>query len=68
SEIAVTQGGKILINGIPSRLNKNRAIPLEYTAAELNGTKKENSSKAKKKSRKDSLEDIKVIGARSVPK
>ena len=68
SEIAVTHGGKILINGIPSRLNKNRAIPLEYTTAELNGTGTEKSSKAKKKSLKDSLEDIKVIGARSVHK
>ncbi|MDE5795097.1 MAG: hypothetical protein K2I08_10310, partial [Muribaculaceae bacterium] len=61
-------GGKILINGIPSRLNKNRAIPLEYTAAELNGTKKEKSSKSKKKTLNDAFQDVEVIEVRGIPK
>ncbi len=68
SEISVMQGGKILINGIPSRLNKNRAIPLEYTAAELNGTKKEKSSKSKKKTLNDAFQDVEVIEVRGIPK
>lgn len=68
SEITVTHGGNIIINGVISRLNKNKAIPLEYSPAELNGKKKEKSSKAKKKSMNDAFEDIKVIGVRAVPK
>ena len=68
SEISVTQGGNIIINGVKSRVNKNRAIPLEYTAAELNGTKKEKSSKAKKKSLKDAFEEVEVIEVRAIPK
>lgn len=68
SEIAVTHGGNIIINGVKSRLNKNRAIPLEYTQAELNGTKKDKASKAKKKSLKNAFEDVEVIEVRAVPK
>ena len=68
SEITVTHGGNIIINGVRSRMNKNKAIPLEYTAAELNGTKKEKSSKAKRKSKKDASEGIEIIGVRAIPK
>ncbi|MDE5585889.1 MAG: GLPGLI family protein [Muribaculaceae bacterium] len=68
SEITVAAGGNIIINGVKSRLNKNKAIPLEYTQAELNGTKKEKSSKAKKNSLKDAFEDVEVIEVRGIPK
>ncbi len=68
SEITVTQGGNIIINGVKSRLNKNRAIPLEYTAAELNGTKKEKSAKAKGKTLNDAFENVEVIEVRGIPK
>ncbi len=66
SEISVTAKGSILINGIKSRLNKNRAIPLEYTTAELNGTKKEKSTKAKKKSLKDAFDNVEVIEVKAI--
>ena len=68
SDITVMQGGNILINGVKSRVNKNKAIPLEYTAAELNGTKKEKSSKAKKKGLNEAFKDIEVIEVRGIPK
>ena len=68
SEITVMQGGNIIINGVKSRLNKNKAIPLEYTAAELNGTKKEKSSKGKNKSTNKASEDIEVIGVGIMPR
>ena len=68
SEITVTHGGNIIINGVKSRVNKNKAIPLEYTPAELNGTKKGNSAKAKGKTLKDAFEDVEVIEVRSIPK
>ncbi|MDE6342588.1 MAG: GLPGLI family protein [Muribaculaceae bacterium] len=67
SEITVAHGN-IIINGVKSRLNKSRAIPLEYTSAELNGTKKEKSSKTKKKTMNDAFQDIEVRAARTVPK
>ena len=68
SEITVTHGGNIIINGVKSRVNKNKAIPLEYTPAELNGTKKGNSAKAKGKTLKDTFEDVEVIEVRAIPK
>ncbi len=56
----------IIINGVKSRLNKRKLIPLEYTTAELNGKKKDKSSKAKGKSLKDGFNEIKVVGVGAV--
>ena len=68
SEITVlNRNGNILINGVRCRLNKNRSIPLEYTPAELNGTKKEKSSKGKK-SLNDANEGIEVIRVGVMPR
>lgn len=62
SGIEVTREGNILINGVRSRLNKKKLIPLEFTTAELSKTKKEKTPKATGKSQKE----IKVIGAGAV--
>ncbi len=62
SGIEVTREGNILINGVRSRLNKKKLIPLEFTVAELNKTKKEKDSKAK------SLNEIEVIRVDAVRK
>lgn len=64
SEITVTGRGNILINGVRSRLNKKSLIPLEYSQSEINGTKKDKSSKTKN----NSFEPIKVIGYGVSPK
>ncbi len=68
SAIEVTKDGNILINGVRSRLNKNKAIPLEYTASELNGKKKKKSSKTMKNSLNDAFDNIEVIGAETIPR
>lgn len=63
SEITVIDNN-IVINGVKSRLNKNRCIPLEYTPSELKEAEKGESSKPKKKSFFNELfnEEVKVIG------
>ncbi len=68
NSIEVAKDGNILINGVRSRLNKNKAIPLEYTASELNGKKKVKSSKTMKRSLNDAFENIEVKGAESIPR
>ena len=68
SSITVVNKNNILVNGSRIKMNKTGIIPLEYTSAELNGTKKDKSSKAKKKSMNDNFEDVKVIGAGAIRK
>lgn len=56
----------IIINGIKSRVNKNKSVPLEYSQAELSGKKKDKSSKEKNK--RTGYDEIKVIDVGSVPR
>ncbi len=56
----------IIINGIKSRVNKNKSVPLEYSQAELSGKKKDKSSKEKNK--RTDYDEIKVIDVGSVPR